>query len=110
MADPGGGYAHVWEFIVQAAQQPDFERHYGPDGSWVRLFRQADGYIGTQLWQDRSNPLRYLTVDRWAGIEAYRAFKARFADQYAALDRECEGLSARETPFGEYAEVPRRRD
>ena len=99
------GYTHLWEFVVQPSRQAEFERHYAPDGSWVALFRQAPGYLGTQLLQDRSNCLRYLTVDRWTGIKAYREFRARFAEQYEPLDRQCEGLTIHEAPLGEYGEV-----
>jgi hypothetical protein len=38
------GYATVWEFRVRADRRAEFERHYGPDGSWVALFRRGDGY------------------------------------------------------------------
>jgi heme-degrading monooxygenase HmoA len=103
------GYAYLWEFLVQASRQAEFERHYAPDGSWVKLFRQSDGYLGTQLLQDRANPLRYVTVDRWAGIDAYRGFRAKFRAQYEALDRLCEGLTTQEAPLGEYGEVTEQR-
>lgn len=99
------GYATLWEFLVQPARQAEFERHYAPDGSWAALFRQAPGYLGSQLLQDRSNPLRYVTIDRWTGIEAYRAFRRQFAEQYQALDRQFEGLMTHEAPLGEYGET-----
>jgi heme-degrading monooxygenase HmoA len=98
------GYAYLWEFLVQPTRQADFERHYAPDGSWAALFRQAGGYIGTQLLRDRSNRLRYITIDRWTGIESYRVFRVKFAEQYEALDRQCAELSTHEAPLGEYDE------
>jgi heme-degrading monooxygenase HmoA len=61
----GTGYATLWEFTVAAARQAEFEAHYGPDGTWARLFSRADGYLGTELLRDRADPLRYLTIDRW---------------------------------------------
>jgi heme-degrading monooxygenase HmoA len=100
------GFTTVWEFVARAARQAEFERQYGPDGGWVALFRRADGYIGSQLLQDRSNALRYLTIDRWASIEAFRSFRERFAEPYAALDRRCDGLTIRESPLGEFSEWP----
>jgi heme-degrading monooxygenase HmoA len=98
-------YATLWEFLVQASQQAEFERHYAPDGSWAALFRQAPGYLGTELLRDRDNRLRYVTIDRWTGIEAYQAFHVRFGQQYDALDRRCEGLTTHEAPLGEYDEA-----
>jgi len=100
-----GVYIYLWEFLVQPSRQAEFERHYAPDGSWTALFRQAPGYLGTQLLHDRSNHLRYVTIDRWTGVEAYRAFRAQFATQHEALDRQCEGLTTREAPLGEYGET-----
>lgn len=97
-------YATVWEFLVQPARQAEFERHYAPGGSWSALFRQASGYLGTQLLHDRNDPLRYVTIDRWTSIEAYRAFRRQFAAQYQTLDREFEGLTTHEAPLGEYGE------
>ena len=99
------GYATLWEFLVRPGSLAEFERHYAPDGSWAALFRQAPGYLGTQLLHDRSNHLRYITIDRWTDIEACRAFRTRFAEAYAALDRQCEGLTTHEAPLGEFGEV-----
>ena len=70
------GFATVWEFSVKASRQAEFESHYGPDGSWARLFRQSPGYLGTELWHDRADALRYLTIDRWASVEAWREFRS----------------------------------
>ena len=97
-----GVYATVWEFRVRNDDRAEFERHYGPQGTWVGLFRQAAGYVGTELLRDRSDPLRYLTIDRWTGPEAYRAFRAEFAERYAVLDRVCEGFTTHEAALGEY--------
>jgi len=96
------GFCAIWEFFAKAERQAEFERRYGPDGDWARLFRGAPGFIGLELLQDRDNPLRYLTLDRWASVEAYRAFHESHAAEYAALDRECQGLTEREAPLGEF--------
>lgn len=98
-------YATLWEFTVQAAKQAKFEARYGPDGDWARLFRRAEGYRGTELLRDRANALRYVTIDRWESHAAYEAFHARFGEEYARLDRECEGLTVREARIGEFAPV-----
>ena len=100
------GYATVWEFRVRTDRREEFERDYGPQGSWARLFRQAKGYIGTELLRDRSEPLRYLTIDRWASLEAYHAFHAEFAQAYAALDERCAELTTHEAALGEYDPAP----
>jgi heme-degrading monooxygenase HmoA len=98
-------YTYVWEFHVDASRRAEFERCYGPAGPWAQLFARADGYVETVLLHDDSNPPRYVTIDRWASVEAHRAFRDRFAAEYAALDRECEDLTSRETLLGEFSEV-----
>ncbi|HEX9707825.1 MAG TPA: antibiotic biosynthesis monooxygenase [Steroidobacteraceae bacterium] len=97
------GFATLWEFAVKASRREEFESHYGPDGSWVRLFRKAPGYVATDLLNDRDNPLRYVTIDRWSSVEHWREFRQRHAQEYEALDRECEGLTTHEAPLGEYS-------
>jgi heme-degrading monooxygenase HmoA len=99
------GFATLWEFTVQAARQAEFERHYGPDGTWARLFRLAPGYLGSELLRDRKDPLRYLTIDRWESREAWQAFRRMHGAEYERLDGEFEGLTTREAPLGEYAPV-----
>ena len=69
------GFTTLWEFTVPPGRQSEFEAHYGPEGDWVRLFRRATGYLGSELLQDRADPQRYLTVDRWTSPEAWRAFR-----------------------------------
>ena len=97
-------YAYLWEFLVRPKRQAEFERRYGPDGDWVALFRQAPGYIETRLLRDRSEGLRYVTIDRWERLEAYRAFRSQFSRQYDELDRLCEGLTTHEAPLGEFSD------
>jgi heme-degrading monooxygenase HmoA len=96
------GYVTVWEFRVHDDRRAEFEQRYGPKGAWAALFRRAEGYLGTELLHDRDDALRYLTIDRWTTADAYRSFHARFAEQYASLDRDCEGLTAHESALGEY--------
>ena len=77
-------YTYLWEFIVEPS----------------RL--KANGYIDTLLLQDRADPHRFITVDRWTSIDAHRAFRPAFSREYAALDAWCEHLTVRETPLGEF--------
>ena len=95
-------YTYIWEYRVRADREPDFRREYGPDGAWVKLFRQAPGYVSTQLYRDRDDPLRFLTVDTWESEAAHQEFRRRFADAFATLDAACEALTLRETPLGHF--------
>jgi heme-degrading monooxygenase HmoA len=96
------GQAILWEFEVREPRRNEFESHYGPDGSWARLFRVAPGYGATELLNDRDYPLRYVTIDHWSSRAQWLEFRRRHAAEYEALDRQCDGLTTRETPLGEY--------
>jgi heme-degrading monooxygenase HmoA len=98
----GTGFATLWEFTVDPARRAEFEKHYGPDGDWARLFRRAVGYLGSELLRDRAEPARFLTIDRWETREAFLAFRRDYGAEYERLDRELEGLANREAPLGEF--------
>lgn len=100
-------YALVWEFRPRAGREEDFERAYGPEGDWARLFRRAEGYLGTELLRDGADSAgpRYLTIDRWSSREAHEAFLRAHQAAYEALDRACEGLSDRESFLGCFESV-----
>ena len=101
-----GAYTYLWEYLVRPDAEAEFLRHYGPEGSWVRLFRRAAGYVGTRLYRDRDQPLRYLTVDVWEHRQAFEDFRRRFADDFEQLDRACALLTLREAPLGTFQDVP----
>jgi heme-degrading monooxygenase HmoA len=41
--------ATIWRFRVQPGKLDAFERAYGPQGDWARLFARAEGFIATEL-------------------------------------------------------------
>lgn len=97
-------YTCIWEFQVAPEYQAAFERHYGPAGIWVQLFRQAAGFIETLLLKDRSKPGRYLTIDRWRSKEDCVSFRRQFASEYAHLDNDCKRLTQHENMLGTFSE------
>jgi heme-degrading monooxygenase HmoA len=92
----------VWEFSVPGEYRLAFEEAYGPEGAWAVLFRTAPGYLGTELLRDEQTIGRYLTVDRWRTPEDFAAFKSTSGAAYESLDRQCEGLTAREAEVGTF--------
>ncbi|HWG22464.1 MAG TPA: antibiotic biosynthesis monooxygenase [Terracidiphilus sp.] len=92
----------VWQFEVTEQNVAAFEAAYGPDGSWARLFRSSPHYRGTELLRDAYVPFTYLTIDRWASEEAFRAFRREHDADYETLDRACDALTSRETRIGAY--------
>jgi heme-degrading monooxygenase HmoA len=97
-------FCTIWAFEVPQEAETAFCRHYGADGSWVQLFRQAPGYIETLLLRDRAQRGRFLTIDRWQSESAYDAFRKNFAVQYAELDRRCAELSRAEVALGTFVD------
>ena len=98
-------YTYLWGFIVEPEHVDEFERQYGPQGSWVELFRRAPGYLQTLLLRDSTDSRRFVTIDRWESPEAYRRFRSAFSAQYTDLDRRCERLTVRETLLGNFDET-----
>ena len=77
----------TWRFQVKPDRVEEFRTEYGPDGSWVRLFRLGDGYVKTDLLPSKTNPFEFTTVDYWTSQEAFDTFKAAHREEYKRLDQ-----------------------
>jgi heme-degrading monooxygenase HmoA len=92
----------VWQFEIAEEKIATFEAAYGSEGTWAQLFRSSPDYRGTELLRDAYIPGSYLTIDRWASEEAFRAFRKDRDADYESLDRSCDSLTSRETRIGAY--------
>ncbi|MGB2677402.1 MAG: antibiotic biosynthesis monooxygenase [Candidatus Acidiferrum sp.] len=92
----------LWEFEVKPGSEPAFERVYGPQGDWVRLFRSDPQFRMTRLLQDSSRPRIYCTMDFWDSEVAYENFKNIHRAAYQALDQATEGLTLSERHLGSF--------
>ena len=97
----------MWRFRPLSNRVAAFEEAYGPEGDWARLFRSADGFLDTTLLKGDGEPAEYLTLDRWVSAQAYEAFRRTRHEEFTALDRRCEALTAQEQEVGEYEEYGR---
>ena len=95
-------YWVVWSFEVKPAQVSAFERAYGPDGDWAKLFQRAPGFAGTELRHEPDRPAHYLTIDRWRTRGDYHRFKDAFRREYEALDARCAALTESERKLGDF--------
>lgn len=95
----------LWEYRVRQEKLNEFMRTYAADGAWAELFKKADGYLGTELMQDKTQPERFLTIDRWNSKANFEAFQARWQIEYEALDKQCEGLTESEILLGRWETV-----
>jgi heme-degrading monooxygenase HmoA len=92
----------VWQFEIGEENVPAFEAAYGREGAWAQLFRSSPNYLGTELLRDAYIPGSYLTVDRWASEDDFRAFRKDHDAEYESLDRSSDSLTSRETRIGAY--------
>ena len=86
----------VWRYDVRAGSTADFERIYGRDGAWARLFSRAEGYIGTELYRAVDRPDRYLTVDAFNDDASWQRFLLEHRVAYDDLDRQSSELTVAE--------------
>jgi heme-degrading monooxygenase HmoA len=92
----------VWQFEISEDKIAAFEAAYSPQGAWAQLFGASPEYRGTELLRDAYIPGNYLTIDRWASEEAFRAFRKDHDAEYEKLDRACDDLTSREIRIGAY--------
>ena len=95
----------VWEYRVAPERVEEFETLYRPDGEWSGLFHGSLGYVGTTLWRDLREPLRYQVSDRWTSAEAYEAFKHEHGDAYRELSERGRRLYRTESEVGRFTVV-----
>ena len=96
-------YAIVWRFLVKEDRRADFERHYGPEGTWAAFFRRDPAFVRTELLRGEGN--EYVTLDYWSSKEAFLAFRAAHLAEYQEIDRGFEALTESETRIGDYVTV-----
>ena len=96
----------AWEFRINSRNRRAFERAYGPDGEWVKFFRNGKGYIATELMRDSQQPDRYITLDYWKSRKHYEIFKRQNRKMYEIIDTRCEALTTQECEIGQFTRRP----
>ena len=84
-------HVRVWKFRPPPERAEEFAAGYASDGAWSRLFRQAEGFVATELYRPTQQGGWWLTIDRWRSRAAYEAFVSSSKSLYAALDRRGDG-------------------
>lgn len=106
MKDQGGEgpspFVYVWSYEVTPDNRDAFFDLYGPEGSWVALFRQASGYLDTQLLADLNQVGRFVTIDRWASKEDFDRFRTDHTQEFDRLDTLGEEITSTEMLLGEF--------
>ena len=52
----------VWTYGVKETGCSQFELAFGPGGAWSQLVGRSEGFRGTTLLCNTSNPRRYLVI------------------------------------------------
>ncbi len=89
-----------YRYTVHPSQARAFEHAYGPNGPWVALFKQGEGFIRTRLFRQKADAHVYLTIDVWESKEAYDRFRSEYAEEYLRLDRQLAMLKLEELLLG----------
>jgi heme-degrading monooxygenase HmoA len=99
-------FVRVWRYTVAEARREAFERAYGPEGDWARLFARQEGFRGTELLgaadSGSDGTLAYVTIDRWRDRADWGAFLAEHGEDYRALDVRLDKLTLQEEDHGDW--------
>lgn len=95
-------HVRVWSFQPAPGRESEFAAAYSGDGIWARLFRQAEGFVGTRLLAPREAGGRWLTLDEWASRDAFDRFQGTLGEAYQSLDEELAGLTSNEEFIGAF--------
>jgi heme-degrading monooxygenase HmoA len=93
-------FVALWEYEVKPGCEKRFEKAYGPDGDWAKLFQSDSHYREMRLVRDAFHSGVYLTMDFWESRAAYEKFMAEHRREYEALDARGEKMTAKERRIG----------
>ena len=97
-------FVALWEFEVKPGCEEQFEKGYGPEGPWARLFQKDRDHQETRLLREVGREGVYVTLDVWTNRESYETFLEEHATDYKQLDAVGEGLTTREKKIGWFEE------
>ena len=95
-------HVRVWSFQPASGRESEFSAAYSGDGVWAKLFRQAEGFVGTRLLAPPDAGGRWLTLDEWQSRDAFERFQATLGETYRGLDEELAGLTSDEQFIGAF--------
>ena len=70
-------------FKVVAGRESEFEKIYGPEGSWQQVLRNAEGFLRTELQYESVVERRYSGFDHWRSHKDFEVFREQ---QQSRLD------------------------
>lgn len=97
-------FLRLWRYRPAPGRETEFVSAYGADGNWARLFRRADGYLGTVLLPGAPGSGIYLTIDRWQAEADWDRFLAAPREEYHRLDQLLAPLCVEDVEIASFAE------
>jgi len=98
-------YTIVWQYRIHEGCEKQFAEGYGPRGEWMRLFSKGEGFLGTELWRDHTDPHLFVTIDRWISPAHYNRFADANAAEYERIDEKYAPMCDTERRIGDYDAV-----
>ena len=84
--------------MVHESSKIEFEKHYGGDGTWAKLFKANPSYIQSELLSDIDG--QYILIDKWQNKHAYDSFRTDKKLDYERLSAELAHLYQTEEKIG----------
>jgi hypothetical protein len=98
-------FVALWEFEVKPGCEERFEKVYGPEGDWARLFRRHPHYQVTRLVRDALRPGVYLTMDFWQSRGTCEEFMEGHRKEYEEIEVVGEALTLKERQVGWFESI-----
>jgi heme-degrading monooxygenase HmoA len=98
-------FVALWEFEVKPGCEKRFEKVYGPEGDWARLFRRHPQYQETRLVRDVFRRGVYLTMDFWQSRATYEEFMEGHRKEYEEIEVVGEALTLKERQVGWFESI-----
>ena len=93
-------YSIIWKYEVKKENQVKFEMEYGKKGTWSKLFRDSDKYLGSFLYKNKDTTDIYLLIDTWTDEQSFVNFKHAYREAYDNLCYKFEKLYESEEKIG----------
>jgi hypothetical protein len=99
-------YIIVWKYNVKRDYISQFEKEYGTNGTWMKLFEASTDYHGSFLHKSDDEENTYLLIDHWTSKETYEKFKEKNRSKYDSLSIKFEPLYEQEKKIGSFFSLP----
>lgn len=94
-------YTLVWKYECNPSTASEFEKEYGRNGSWFKLFETNEDYLGQEFIKNVETGT-YLIIDKWISKEVYESFVNENEATYEQFTSKFKSLYTSEEFLGAY--------